>query len=72
MNIPVFLFFIRLLLISFVWLADSYFISVLQINGASESVLNPTDVLFKTNGPKSANKEGTYTFLFFSLYHLYY
>ena len=28
-----------------------------KINGSSESVLNPTDVLTKTNGPESSNKE---------------
>ncbi|CAM0881507.1 unnamed protein product [Alopecurus aequalis] len=29
-----------------------------KINGSSESVLNPTDVLTKTNGHESSNKEG--------------
>ncbi|KAM3368565.1 hypothetical protein ACQJBY_016836 [Aegilops geniculata] len=32
-----------------------------KINGSSESVLNPTDVLTKTNGPESSNKEGNKT-----------
>ncbi|VAH77222.1 unnamed protein product [Triticum turgidum subsp. durum] len=30
----------------------------LKINGPSESMTNPTDVLTKANGPESANKEG--------------
>ncbi|KAI5000993.1 hypothetical protein ZWY2020_010952 [Hordeum vulgare] len=29
-----------------------------KINGSSESMMNPTDVLTKANGPESANKEG--------------
>uniref|UniRef100_A0ACD5VMR8 Uncharacterized protein n=1 Tax=Avena sativa TaxID=4498 RepID=A0ACD5VMR8_AVESA len=32
-----------------------------KVNGSSEPVLNPTDVLTKTNGPESANKEGNKT-----------
>uniref|UniRef100_A0A453C115 Uncharacterized protein n=1 Tax=Aegilops tauschii subsp. strangulata TaxID=200361 RepID=A0A453C115_AEGTS len=34
----------------------------LQINGSSESVLNPTDVLTKANGPENASKEGNTSF----------
>ncbi|XP_020166108.1 splicing factor YJU2 [Aegilops tauschii subsp. strangulata] len=33
-----------------------------KINGSSESVLNPTDVLTKANGPENASKEGNTSF----------
>ncbi|VAH32613.1 unnamed protein product [Triticum turgidum subsp. durum] len=35
---------------------------MLKINGSSEAVLNPTDVLTKANAPESASKEGNKSF----------
>jgi hypothetical protein len=40
----------------FAWLANV--VNFLQINGSSESVTKPTDVLSKSNGSEGANKEG--------------
>ena len=40
----------------FSWLVN--ILNFLQINGSSESVTKPTDVLSKTNESEGANKEG--------------